>query len=145
MRIMRRTRGFRLYSAKMAGRGEEAEGGETEAVVRKRVLLVDDDPDVLRALRRGLLAYADVEVALGAEPAMSLLEREKFDVAIVDFNMNGPNGAWLLRRIRDRDQSIVRILLSGSAYSELAVHLEPGLVHSFVEKPFVTDELFELF
>jgi DNA-binding NtrC family response regulator len=108
--------------------------------MNRRVLVVDDDPDVLRTLVRSLRG-ADVKVALGAEAALELVQREPVDAVIVDFNMRGPNGAWLLRRIRELDAGIYRILLSGSTYADLAGHLEPGLVDQFLGKPLEPDEL----
>ena len=66
-----------------------------------------------------------------------------FDAIVVDFNMVGPNGAWLLRQVRDRYPHIERILLSGSSYSDLSPYLDPGLVDRFIEKPLEVDELIE--
>ncbi len=112
---------------------------------RKRVLVVDDDPEVLRTMnqllrRRGV----DVQVAFGAEQALEALGTSDYSAVVVDFNMHGPNGAWLLRQVRDRYPELSRILLSGSSYRELSPHLEPGLVHSFLEKPLELDELMAL-
>jgi DNA-binding NtrC family response regulator len=110
---------------------------------RKEVLVVDDDPDVLRSFMRLLQDYAEVKVALGAEAAIQVLGSKHFDAIVVDFNMVGPNGAWLLRQVRDRYPHIERILLSGSSYSDLSPYLDPGLVDRFIEKPLEVDELIE--
>jgi DNA-binding NtrC family response regulator len=117
---------------------------------RKRVLVVDDDLDVLRSMKRLLEDYAAVVVALGAEAAlehMTKVQKEDgtlYDIVIVDFNMVGPNGAWLLRHVRDRYPECERILLSGSSYFDLANFLDPGLVDRFMEKPVDFDELIEV-
>lgn len=117
--------------------------------VRKRVLVVDDDLDVLRSIRRLLEEYCDVKVALGAEAALEHITKTQaeegaiYDVVIVDFNMVGPNGAWLLRQIRDKYPTTERILVSGSSYFDLANFLDPGLVNRFLEKPVDFDELIE--
>ena len=66
-----------------------------------------------------------------------------YDVVVVDFNMNGPNGAWLLKRVREKYPECERILLSGSSYSDLANFLDPGLVNRFLEKPLDFDELID--
>lgn len=110
---------------------------------RKEVLVIDDDPDVLRSFMRLLQDYAEVKVALGAEAALQVLASKPFDVVVVDFNMAGPNGAWLLRQVRDRYPDTERVLLSGSSYSELAPYLDPGLVDRFLEKPLEVEELIE--
>ncbi|MFV8750521.1 response regulator [Nannocystaceae bacterium ST9] len=115
---------------------------------RKRVLVCDDDLDVLRSIKRLLEEYAQVMVALGAEAALDHMlkaqaEGTLYDVVIVDFNMVGPNGAWLLRHVRDKFPTCERILVSGSSYFDLANFLDPGLVDRFLEKPVDFDELIE--
>jgi DNA-binding NtrC family response regulator len=117
---------------------------------RKRVLVVDDDIDVLKGLMRVIQEYADVKVALGAEAAlehMTKVEREEgatYDLVIVDFNMVGQNGAWLLERVRVRYPDAERILVSGSSQFDLNTFLSPGLVDRFLEKPVDIEELIEL-
>jgi DNA-binding NtrC family response regulator len=107
----------------------------------RRVLVVDDDPDVLRTVMRMLDRHAEVKVALGAEQAMQVLGGGEVDAVVVDFNMRGPNGAWLLRHVRDHYPEVSRILLSGSSYAELSPQLEPGLVDVFIAKPLELAEL----
>jgi ActR/RegA family two-component response regulator len=100
------------------------------------VLVVDDDPEVLAALTRALQAEGlTVRAALDAEQALQQLAAGDVAHVIVDFQMRGPNGAWLLRQVRERHAGVRRILLSGLPYTELARHLEPGLVDVFLEKP----------
>ncbi len=67
----------------------------------------------------------------------------KFDVVIVDFTMRGPNGAWLLRHVRDKYPECERILVSGHSYMDLTNFLDPGLVQRFLEKPLDFDELID--
>jgi DNA-binding NtrC family response regulator len=116
---------------------------------RKRVLVVDDDIDVLKGLMRIIQDYAQVKVALGAEAAlehMTKLEQEEgviYDLVIVDFNMIGHNGAWLLERVREKYPDCERILVSGSSQFDLSTFLSPGLVDRFLEKPIDFDELIE--
>lgn len=117
---------------------------------RKRVLIVDDDIDVLKGLMRVIQDYAHVKVALGAEAAlehMTKVEREEqatYDVVIVDFNMIGQNGAWLLERVRERYPETERILVSGSSQFDLNTFLSPGLVDRFLEKPVDVEELIDV-
>jgi len=117
---------------------------------RKRVLVVDDDIDVLKGLMRVIQDYAHVKVALGAEAALEHMDKVKqdegasYDVVIVDFNMIGQNGAWLLERVRERYPDCERILVSGSSQFDLNTFLSPGLVHRFLEKPVEFDELIEV-
>ncbi len=107
----------------------------------KRVLVVDDDPDVLRTVMRMLDRHVEVKVALSADQALEVLGVGDIDAVVVDFNMHGPNGGWLLRQVRSRYPKVSRILLSGSSYTELSPHLEPGLVDVFLAKPLEAETL----
>ncbi len=117
---------------------------------QKRVLVVDDDIDVLRGLMRVIQDFAYVKVALGAEAALEHMTKVEsddgavYDIVIVDFNMVGQNGAWLLERVRERYPKCERILVSGSSQFDLNTFLSPGLVDRFLEKPVDLDELIEL-
>jgi DNA-binding NtrC family response regulator len=116
---------------------------------RKRVIVVDDDIDVLKAMMRLLEDHASVKVALGAEAALEHMQKAEaedkiyYDAVIVDFTMKGPNGAWLLRHVREKYPECERILVSGHSYMDLANFLDPGLVQRFLEKPLDFDELIE--
>jgi signal transduction histidine kinase len=68
-----------------------------------RVLLVDDDLDALHMVEDALsLAGARVTTASNAIDALSVLDRERFDVGILDVGMPHVDGYELLRRIRQR-------------------------------------------
>jgi DNA-binding NtrC family response regulator len=114
---------------------------------RKRVLIVDDDVGVIKGLLRVLEDHADVTVAIGAEPALDHMQKldhhqgTTYDVVIVDFNMVGANGAWLLERVQAQYPACERILVSGSPLSAISSHLGDGLVDQFFEKPVDIDQL----
>lgn len=116
---------------------------------RKRVLIVDDDVDVIKGLLRVLEDHADVTVAIGAEPALEHMQKldihqgTTYDMVIVDFNMVGANGAWLLERVQARYPACERILVSGSPLSAISSHLADGLVDRFFDKPLDIDALVE--
>jgi len=68
-----------------------------------RVLLVDDDADALQMAKDVLAASAaTVVTASGAVEALEALDRERFDVAVLDIGMPDIDGYELLRRIRQR-------------------------------------------
>jgi CheY-like chemotaxis protein len=68
-----------------------------------RVLLVDDDLDALQMSRDALsLAGAAVTTASNANDALAALDRERFDVGVLDVGMPHVDGYELLRRIRER-------------------------------------------
>jgi two-component system cell cycle sensor histidine kinase/response regulator CckA len=107
---------------------------------RARVLVVDDEPPVLRVasemLRR---AGFTVESASGGEEAVSLARGREvaFDVALLDMTMPKVNGAETFRRLRALDGDLPVVLMSGyTAEEAMARFGAPGLT-GFVQKPFM--------
>lgn len=84
----------------------------TEAV---RILLVDDEAEIVRLLTRRLtrLGYQVTGASEGAE-AVALLEERQFDVAIMDFMMPGINSLELADRWRLRYHGLKILFLTGS-------------------------------
>ena len=69
----------------------------------RRVLLVDDDADALAMARDALsIAGATVVTASAGSDALTALDREPFDVAVLDIGLPGMDGYELLQRIRER-------------------------------------------
>ncbi len=82
---------------------------EVEEAQVPRVLLVDDDAHVARALVRVLKRYCDVEVAHSVAEAESLLEEsESFDLILCDLRLPVRGGADFYRSLRKRDLSQAR-------------------------------------
>lgn len=102
------------------------------------VLLVDDNADVLAALRRSLRrANARIETTTSPEEAARRLETLPVDLIISDVDMPVMNGHELMRVARERCPEAVRVLLTGSASKGSAVRaINEGEVHRFLEKPF---------
>ena len=67
-----------------------------------KILLVDDEPDILETLRFRLTAGGyDVEVAGNGAAALDLIRSEPFDLVVADFMMPELNGIELTRQIKD--------------------------------------------
>lgn len=113
------------------------------------ILAVDDDLDILAALRRALAALPQTlghsaALTTVADPyaALELLANQRFDVLISDVDMPGMNGHELMREVRARRPDVVRILLTGRATLESAMRaINEGEVHRFLAKPFEAAEL----
>lgn len=101
----------------------------------RRLLLVDDDVALLRAIARVLAADFVVETATNAEQAAELLAQRDYDLIVTDYDMPGRNGIWLLELARRRLPGSRRVLMSGSRPHGVGVHLLGGLLHQFLEKP----------
>lgn len=102
------------------------------------VLLVDDEPLALDALRRVLapLRAPDWQVATAqsAGEAMSRLEREPADLVITDVVMPGRGGAWLLDQVSSRWPGVVRVALSGLPARDLPAE-DLRHAHQILAKP----------
>lgn len=84
---------------------------------RRRILFVDDDPQLLAGLRNVLhrdRARWDMVFAPGGEAALAELRRQAFDVVISDMRMPVLDGAALFAIVRAEAPHVVRIMLSGS-------------------------------
>lgn len=104
-----------------------------------RVLIVDDDPTVRAVLQATLHdhGYETVEAPDGAE-ALLCLQRERFNVIILDLDMPVMNGRAFWRRMRDHGEAIPTLILSAHGAREAAEEL--GAAAS-LDKPFDIDEL----
>lgn len=108
-----------------------------------RVLFVDDEPLVVRSLRRALatrsLAWKPFFAESGEE-ALELTNEGNIDVIVSDMHMPGMDGATLLRRIQERHPEVVRVILSGQTDPKLVFRAVP-VAHQFLTKPFDTSLL----
>jgi HD-like signal output (HDOD) protein/ActR/RegA family two-component response regulator len=104
---------------------------------KKRVLFVDDEPNILDGLRRmlrGLRHQYDMDFASGGREALELMATVRFDMVISDMRMPGMDGAELFERIQKDYPHTIRIMLSGQA-DEQAILRTVGVVHQFLAKP----------
>jgi response regulator RpfG family c-di-GMP phosphodiesterase len=110
---------------------------------RPRILLVDDEPNVVGALRAMLRKRYTISTAESGHEALALIEREDPFVAIVsDMRMPTMDGADLLMRVRRSSPSTVRLLLTGHAEIDAAMAaVNQGQVFRFLLKPCPPDEL----
>lgn len=106
------------------------------AVVRARILLVDDEVALLRATARILKQSGyDVEIASEGKAAIALLCSGHFDAVISDIAMPGMDGLELARLARERDLDVPIVLVTGAPSVASAVEaLQYGVVE-YLTKP----------
>ncbi len=116
---------------------------ETETIDRFTLLFVDDEENVLKALKRVFLEENyNLLVAANAEQALDLIERESIQLVISDFKMPGMNGVELLREIKKRKPGILRIMLTGHADVQAVMGaVNEGAVYKFITKPWNDEDL----
>ncbi|OQW78625.1 MAG: two-component system response regulator [Proteobacteria bacterium ST_bin11] len=107
------------------------------------LLFVDDEPNVLKALRR-LFRGAEYQVfmAEGGADGLEILQQHPIDLIISDMRMPQMDGAEFLTRAAERWPECVRILLTGYADIESTIAaVNKGKIYSYCSKPWEDNEL----
>ena len=107
------------------------------------VLLVDDEPSVLSALRRLFRSQGyRIEQATSGAEALLVLAMQPVDLVISDMRMPEMDGAALLAQVRQNYPSAVRILLTGYAdISATIAAINQGAIHRYIAKPWDDQEM----
>jgi CheY-like chemotaxis protein len=108
-----------------------------------RILLVDDDPIVLRALRRLLLGTRpgwEIDMAESGKAAFQLIESKSYDVVVTDLHMPVLDGIALLERLKSEQPAVMRVIHSSHVES-LPPEQAHELAHAVLGKPGRPDEL----
>lgn len=109
-----------------------------------KILCVDDEPNVLRALTRLFLDedYEILTAASGEEGLAILAEEAGLQVVVSDYRMPGMNGVDFLKQVCEKWPDTVRIVLSGYADTAAVVSaINEGQIYKFIPKPWNDDEL----
>lgn len=111
----------------------------------RTLLLVDDEPHTLSALRR-LLMDEDYKIltAGNAQEGLELLAKHKVHVILTDQRMPGMSGTEFLGRVKTLHPDTVRIVLSGYADLDTVLRsVNEGALYKFLGKPWDDDQLLE--
>lgn len=111
--------------------------------LQPRVLLVDDEENILNSLRRLLRGQPyDLVMANGGAQALQLFEEQPFDLVVSDARMPGMDGATLLAEIHKRCPQCMSILLTGYAdIQTIITAINEGQIYRYLSKPWNDDEL----
>jgi CheY-like chemotaxis protein len=107
-----------------------------------KVILVDDEPDIIEVIQDRLEAYGFtvVTAATGLE-ALKKLSLEKFDGVFLDVKMPEMDGIEALEEIRKRDKKIPVIIITSSSSQEAAIEAIAKGASDYILKPFEWAEL----
>lgn len=102
------------------------------------ILVVDDEESVLNLLDRILKSEGSkkVHLAESAERALEILDKEKISVVLTDVKMPGMDGIELLEKIKEKDPSIIVIIITAHGSIDLAVDCIKKGAYDLVTKPF---------
>lgn len=112
---------------------------------RRRILLVDDEPDILESLKDLLeAALDDVEVltAPDARPALDLLKKTSVDIVVSDYKMPGMDGLEFLEKVREDNPNVARLMITAFPDLDLAMRaINEARILNFFTKPIDPDEV----
>lgn len=113
---------------------------------QKRILVVDDEPEILLLLQEGLekVGYRVDGVADG-KTALQAVHDRIYDAAILDFSLPDMNGLTVHREIRQMDEELARntLFTSGHAQSDQNLGYYSTYGGGFLSKPFNLDEVID--
>jgi len=119
----------------MGGRG-------TEARSLGRILVVDDEPDVVTILTKYFVdAGYTVDAALHGGDALIAVSQYRPDVVVLDILMEGLDGVQVLQRIRALDPAIRVIMITGSNDVALKPAAMAAGAFAYVTKPVSLEQL----
>ncbi|MDP2795460.1 MAG: ATPase, T2SS/T4P/T4SS family [Sulfurisoma sp.] len=123
--------------------GQAAAASTDAAPSRYRLLIVDDEPGVVKALTRAFRQENyEVVGAAGGEEGLKRLAEATTHLVISDYMMPGMNGANFLRAVKERSPDTIRIMLTGHADTGAVMGaINEGAVYKFILKPWDDDDL----
>ena len=108
-------------------------------VVKKRVLVVDDEPSILHIIKIALgIAGYDIVTTTNGEAALQLVQTQTFDIMLLDILMLPLTGFDLLKKLREFSQIPV---IAMTAKNDLGARALKEGANDFVAKPFVPEQL----
>lgn len=110
---------------------------------RQTILFVDDEANVLNAMRRTLRKEPyQLFLAEGAAEALDVLEENEVDLVVSDHLMPSMDGLTFLNKVKDLYPHVVRVILTGHADLQMAIKaINEGEVFRFLTKPWMDLEL----
>lgn len=114
----------------------------------KRILVIDDEPNILKSLQRILEDSCGVTTALGGQAALDLLTQHNFkaDIILCDISMPVVNGADFYHTIAEKLPGLEKriIFMTGGAYTDDLRKFIDSVDNQLLNKPFNQDELLSL-
>ena len=114
------------------------------SAAQKRILLVDDDAEIVEAIQYALGKSYEVLVARDGNEGLALSERENPDLVILDMMMPNRGGFRVLEKLRSSHSVPVRvIMITANEGSRHKAYAEMLGVDDYIRKPFSMDRLLD--
>src|SRR5208283_3914958 len=123
----------------------EENPSESPTQTRKRILLVDDDREIVESMRIALEAAGyDILVARDGNQGLALADRENPDLVILDMMMPKRSGFLVLEKIRRTQPVPLRIIMiTANEGNRHKAYAEMLGVDDYIRKPFAMDRLLD--
>jgi DNA-binding NtrC family response regulator len=107
------------------------------------LLIVDDEQDMLRLLKRSLAPELNCRIftAASGDEALKIYSETAFDLVLADIKMPGINGLELLERIKQSNRDQTMIMMTAYGEIDMAVQAIKSGAYDFITKPFELDTL----
>jgi two-component system OmpR family response regulator len=113
---------------------------------RKRVLVVDDEPQIIQTLREALEAVGyTVDGAADGKEALQAVRDHIYDAAILDFGLPDMDGLMLHRELRQMDEELAAntLFTSGHIQTDQSLGYYSTYGVGFLSKPFNVEEVID--
>jgi two-component system nitrogen regulation response regulator NtrX len=110
--------------------------------MKARILVVDDEAEIRRSVRM-ILEYEgyDVQEAASGPEGLALIEREPPDLVFLDIKMGGQDGLEALQKIRQVNEALPVVIISGHGTVSTAVEATKLGAFDFIEKPLASERV----
>lgn len=109
--------------------------------MKKRILIVDDEPSICITLAMALGKKYATEYKLNGKDALSALNAKDFDLVILDLKIGEDDGLEILRKIKAEHSSVSVIMMTAFGSIDSTVEAMRAGAYTYVTKPFRTEEM----
>ena len=109
--------------------------------MKPHVWIIDDEPGICASLSLALKKEYEVRTFGSAAPALALLERESFDVVLLDLKIGSENGLDVLKQLKANDSHIAVIMMTAYGSIGSSVEAMKNGAFTYLIKPLDIDEL----
>ena len=112
-------------------------------MTQRRILVVDDEQDILSFLEKELGAVHSITTALGGAAAIPLLSKKKFDIVLTDMRMPDVDGIQVLKMTRTLQPGTEVVFMSGFADLDSVIEAMNEGGFAFITKPILVKNLWQ--
>lgn len=112
--------------------------------MRKKLLIVDDEPNILRVLKAALGKDYEIKTARNAEEALSILNSEGVNLILSDFKLPDMDGIELLKKAKEVLPTMPFIIITAYGTIERAVEAMKKGAYTYLTKPVNLDILYSI-